>query len=215
MQAILDETRETFRACQSICFDGNGYSDEWKEEAKKRGLDCETSPPVIYDQYTTKDTIKIFRDTNVMTKVELESRKEVYWEIYCKKLAIEAKVLSDLTTNHVIPVAIRYQNMLLENVKNLKEIYSAADFKKLAASQLNLIKRISADIASAEEYVNDLDKLEEKLSKMEEGRKLAVTYHDEVAPMLEKIRVHVDSLEMMIDDQMWPLPKYRELLFIH
>ncbi len=215
MQAILDETRETFRACQSICFDGNGYSNEWKEEAKKRGLDCETSPPVIYDQYTTKDTIKIFRDTNVMTKVELESRKEVYWEIYCKKLAIEAKVLSDLTTNHVIPVAIRYQNMLLENVKNLKEIYSAADFKKLAASQLNLIKRISADIASAEEYVNDLDKLEEKLSKMEEGRKLAVTYHDEVAPMLEKIRVHVDSLEMMIDDQMWPLPKYRELLFIH
>jgi len=215
MQAILDETRETFRACQSICFDGNGYSDEWKEEAKKRGLDCETSPPVIYDQYTTKDTIKIFRDTNVMTKVELESRKEVYWEIYCKKLAIEAKVLSDLTTNHVIPVAIRYQNMLLENVKNLKEIYSAADFKKLAASQLNLIKCISADIASAEEYVNDLDKLEEKLSKMEEGRKLAVTYHDEVAPMLEKIRVHVDSLEMMIDDQMWPLPKYRELLFIH
>ncbi len=215
MQAILDETRETYRACQSICFDGNGYSDEWKEEAKRRGLDCETSPPVIYDQYTTKETVKIFRDTNVMTKVELESRKEVYWEIYCKKLAIEAKVLSDLTTNHVIPVAIRYQNMLLENVKNLKEIYSTSDFKKLATSQLNLIKRISSDITSAEEYVIELDKLEEKLSKMEEGRRLAVTYHDEVAPMLEKIRTHVDSLEMMIDDQMWPLPKYRELLFIH
>jgi glutamine synthetase len=215
MQAILDETRETYRACQNICFDGNGYSDEWKEEAKRRGLDCETSPPVIYDQYTTKATVKIFHDTNVMTKVELESRKEVYWEIYCKKLAIEAKVLSDLTTNHVIPVAIRYQNMLLENVKNLKEIYSTSDFKKLATSQLNLIKRISSDITSAEEYVIELDKLEEKLSKMEEGRRLAVTYHDEVAPMLEKIRTHVDSLEMMIDDQMWPLPKYRELLFIH
>jgi glutamine synthetase len=215
MQAILDETRETYRACQNICFDGNGYSDEWKEEAKRRGLDCETSPPVIYDQYTTKATVKIFHDTNVMTKVELESRKEVYWEIYCKKLAIEAKVLSDLTTNHVIPVAIRYQNMLLENVKNLKEIYSTSDFKKLATSQLNLLKRISSDITSAEEYVIELDKLEEKLSKMEEGRRLAVTYHDEVAPMLEKIRTHVDSLEMMIDDQMWPLPKYRELLFIH
>ena len=215
MQAILDETRETYRSCKSICFDGNGYSDEWKEEAKKRGLDCETSPPVIYDQYTTKQTVKIFHDTDVMTKVELESRKEVYWEIYCKKLAIEAKVLSDLTTNHVIPVAIRYQNTLLENVRNLKDIYSEADFKKMAVSQLNLIKCISSDIASAEAYVEKLDKLEEKLSKMEEGRKLAVTYHDDVAPMLEKIRKHVDSLEMMVDDQMWPLPKYRELLFIH
>ncbi|MBR6086249.1 MAG: glutamine synthetase type III, partial [Spirochaetales bacterium] len=215
MQAILDETRETFRACQNICFDGNGYSDEWKAEAKKRGLDCETSPPVIYDQYTTKETIKIFKDTNVMTKVELESRKEVYWEIYCKKLAIEARVLSDLTTNHVIPVAIRYQNMLLQNVKGLKELYTAAEFKKMAASQLNLIERISDDISSAEAYVLKLDKLEEKLSKMDEGRKTAVMYHDDVAPMLEKIRKHVDSLEMMIDDQMWPLPKYRELLFIH
>ena len=215
MQAILDETRETFRACQNICFDGNGYSDEWKAEAKKRGLDCETSPPVIYDQYTTKETIKIFKDTNVMTKVELESRKEVYWEIYCKKLAIEARVLSDLTTNHVIPVAIRYQNMLLQNVKGLKELYTAAEFKKMAASQLNLIERISDDISLAEAYVLKLDKLEEKLSKMDEGRKTAVMYHDDVAPLLEKIRKHVDSLEMMIDDQMWPLPKYRELLFIH
>jgi glutamine synthetase len=150
-----------------------------------------------------------------MTKVELESRKEVYWEIYCKKLAIEARVLSDLTTNHVIPVAIRYQNMLLQNVKGLKELYTAAEFKKMAASQLNLIERISDDISSAEAYVLKLDKLEEKLSKMDEGRKTAVMYHDDVAPMLEKIRKHVDSLEMMIDDQMWPLPKYRELLFIH
>jgi len=150
-----------------------------------------------------------------MTKVELESRKEVYWEIYCKKLAIEARVLSDLTTNHVIPVAIRYQSMLLQNVKGLKELYPAAEFKKMAASQMNLIKRISDDISSAEAYVIKLDKMEEKLSKMDEGRKTAVMYHDDVAPMLEKIREHVDSLEMMIDDQMWPLPKYRELLFIH
>jgi len=215
MQAILDETRETYRVSKDICFDGNGYSDEWKAEAARRGLDCETSPPVIYDQYTDKQTIKIFHDTDVMTKVELESRKEVYWEIYCKKIAIEAKVLSDLTTNHVIPVAIRYQNTLLENVKNLKDIYGAADFKKMAASQMNLIKCISSDISTAEAYVEKLDKLEDKLSKMEEGRKLAVAYHDDVVPLLEKIRFHVDSLEMMVDDQMWPLPKYRELLFIH
>jgi glutamine synthetase len=215
MQAVLDETRETYKACQNICFDGNGYSDEWKKEAKKRGLDCETSPPVIYDQFTTDKTVKIFKETGVMTKVELESRKEVYWEIYCKKIAIEAKVLSDLTTNHIIPVAIRYQNTLLENVRNLKDIYGDTKFKKMATSQMNLIERISTDISSAEAGVDELDVLEEKLSKMDEGREAAVAYHDEIAPMLEKIRKHVDSLEMMVDDQMWPLPKYRELLFIH
>ena len=215
MQAVLDETRETFKACKSICFDGNGYSDEWKAEAKKRGLDCETSAPVIYDQYTTKKTLKIFNETGVMTDVELASRKEVYWEIYCKKIAIEAKVLSDLTTNHIIPVAIRYQNILLENVRSLKEIYGSADFKKIAKSQLDLIECISDDISSAEAYVDQLDELEMKISKMEMGRDAAVAYHDEIAPMLEKIRKHVDSLEMTVDDQMWPLPKYRELLFIH
>ena len=215
MQAILDETRETFKACQNICFDGNGYSEEWKKEAKKRGLDCETSAPVIYDRFTDKATLKIFKETGVMTDVELESRKEVYWEIYCKKIAIEAKVLSDLTTNHIIPVAINYQNILLNNVRSLKEIYGESKYKKMAASQLNLIERISTDISSAEAGVIELDALEEKVSRMEMGREAAVAYHDEIAPMLTKIRSHVDSLEMMVDDQMWPLPKYRELLFIH
>ena len=215
MQAILDEVRETYKACKNICFDGNGYSDEWKKEAKKRGLDCETSPPVIYDAYTSKKTLEIFRETGVMTDVELASRKEVYWEIYCKKLAIEAKVLSDLTTNHVIPVAIRYQNILLENVKALKEIYGASGYKKMAASQIGLIERISEDISCAESGVNELDELEKKLSEMDEGREAAVAYHDEISPLLEKIRKHVDSLEMMVDDEMWPLPKYREMLFIH
>ena len=150
-----------------------------------------------------------------MTDVELASRKDVYWEIYCKKIAIEAKVLSDLTTNHIIPVAIRSQNILLENVRSLKEIYGSADFKKIAKSQLDLIECISEDISSAESYVDQLDELEQKISKMEMGRDEAVAYHDEIAPMLEKIRKHVDSLEMTVDDQMWPLPKYRELLFIH
>ncbi|MBQ9689123.1 MAG: glutamine synthetase III [Candidatus Methanomethylophilaceae archaeon] len=215
MQAILDETRETYRACQHICFDGNGYSDEWKAEAARRGLDCETSPPIIYDQYTSKDTVRIFSETGVLSEIELESRKEVYWEIYCKKLAIEAKVLSDLTTNHIIPVAIKYQSVLLENVKDLKEIYGDPDYRSRAKSQLNLIDRISADIEGAETGVEELDRLEEKLSGMDNGRESAIIYHDEVAPLMERIRKHVDSLEMTVDDQMWPLPKYRELLFIH
>ncbi len=215
MQAILDEVRETYKACQNICFDGNGYSDEWKKEAKKRGLDCETSAPVIYDQYTTGQTVEIFRETGVMTDVELASRKEVYWEIYCKKLAIEAKVLSDLTTNHVIPVAIRYQNILLDNVRSLKEIYGPQSYKRMATSQLGLIERISNDISSAESAVDELDALECKLSGMDDGREAAVAYHDKIAPLMDKVRKHVDSLEMMVDDEMWPLPKYREMLFIH
>lgn len=215
MQAVLDETRDTFRACQNICFDGNGYSDEWKAEAQKRGLDCESSVPLTYDAFTSKQTLKVFEETKVMTEVELDSRKEVFWEIYCKKMAIEGKVLSDLTTNHVIPVAIRYQNILLDNVRNLKDIYGDKDFRKMAASQMDLIKCISEDISAAESLVDELDALDAKLSNEEEGRAAAILYHDKMAPMLEEIRFHVDSLEMMVDDQMWPLPKYRELLFIH
>ena len=157
----------------------------------------------------------MFEETKLMSEVELDSRKEVFWEIYCKKMAIEGKVLSDLTTNHVIPVAIRYQNILLDNVRNLKDIYGDKDFRKMAASQMDLIKCISEDISAAESLVDELDALDAKLSNEEEGRAAAILYHDKMAPMLEEIRSHVDSLEMMVDDQMWPLPKYRELLFIH
>ncbi len=215
LRAILDETRETYRACQAICFDGNGYSDEWKAEAKKRGLDCESSVPVCMDEYTSKRTLEVFGKTGVLTKVELQSRKEVFWEIYCKKLAIEAKTLCDLVTNHIIPVAIRYQNILLENVKNLKEIYGAKDFKKIAISQMDLIELIANDITASETEIDDLEALLDKLDDAGEGRDTAVTYHDKVVPLLESIRSHVDSLELLVDDQMWPLPKYRELLFIH
>lgn len=215
LKAILDETRETYRACQDICFDGNGYSDEWKEEAARRGLDCESSVPVCMDAYTSAQTVKIFETEHVLSKVELESRKEVFWEIYCKKIAIEAKTLGDLVTNHVIPVAIRYQNILLENVRNLKDIYSEKDFKKMSASQSELISCISEDISAAESEIDKLDELVDGLEKSGEGRAEAVKYHDKVVPMLETIRTHVDSLELMIDDQMWPLPKYREMLFIH
>ena len=215
LKAVLDETRETYRACKDICFDGNGYSDEWKAEAAKRGLDCESSVPICMDAYTTKQTVKIFESEKVLTKVELESRKEVFWEIYCRKIAIEAKTLCDLVTNHIIPVAIRYQNILLENVKNLKEIYSAADFKKMAASQNDLIRCISEDISCAESEIDKLEVLVDKIEKSGEGRAEALKYHDQVVPMLENIRAHVDSLELLVDDQMWPLPKYRELLFFH
>ncbi|WII08415.1 glutamine synthetase III [Methanomassiliicoccales archaeon LGM-DZ1] len=215
LQAVLDETRETYRAAKAVVFDGNGYSDEWKAEAAKRGLDCETSVPLCYNALDSKKTVKLFADTGVMTRVELESRKEVFLEIYSKKIAIEGRVLSDLTTNHVIPVAIAYQNILLQNVKNLKDIYGDKDFRKMAASQMDLIKCISDDISAAEGMVDELDALDSKLRSEADGIGSAEEYHDKMVPLLESIRKHVDSLEMMVDDQMWPLPKYRELLFIH
>ena len=215
LQAVLDETRETYKAAKNVVFDGNGYSDEWKAEAKKRGLDCETSVPLCYNALDSKKAVKLFKDTGVMSQVELESRKEVFLEIYSKKIAIEGRVLSDLTTNHVIPVAISYQNILLSNVKNLKDIYGDKDFRKMAASQMDLIKCISEDISAAESLVDELDALDAKLRSAADGMGPAKEYHDKMVPLLEEIRKHVDSLEMMVDDQMWPLPKYRELLFIH
>ncbi|MCQ2070435.1 MAG: glutamine synthetase III [archaeon] len=215
--AILNETRETYRASKPICFNGNGYSDEWKAEAKARGLDCEASVPLVYDEYTSERTVRIFGEMGILSPVELASRKEIFWEIYCKKLGIEARTLCDLTTNHIIPVAIRYQNILIENVRNLKEICgdNVESFKRMSKTQMDLIGCISDDISCAENTVDDLEAVIDELSAKGEGRDVAIRYHDEVTPMLEKIRSHVDSLEMMVDDQMWPLPKYRELLFIH
>lgn len=215
MQAVLDETRETYRACRDVCFDGNGYSEEWKKEAERRGLDCGLSVPESLRAFTSEQSVRAFGDVGVMSEAELESRKEVFLETYCRKVAIEARVLSDMTTNHVIPVAIRYQNMLVENVRDLKEVCQPKDFQRLSASQMDLIECIASDIAEAEKTVDALDAEVEELQAGPEGYDAAVRYQNEVVPMLEEIRKHVDSLEMMIDDQMWPLPKYRELLFVH
>ena len=214
MQAVLDEVRETYRAAKPVCFDGNGYSDEWKVEALKRGLDCETSVPVIYDVCTTAQTIGIYKDTCVMTDVELNARNEVRWELYCKKIEIEARVLSDLTSNHIIPVATRYQSILLDNVFKIKELYSENEFEQLASHELAMIKEISEHICASRDIAYQMDDLCDKLALSEEGRNMAVGYHDEVVPRIEDIRKHLDALEMIVDDEMWPLPKYRELLFV-
>ena len=213
MQAVLDETRETYRTCKDICFDGNGYSGEWKEEAKRRGLDTETSAPVIYDAFTTAQTVKVCKDTGVMTSSELKVRNEVAWEQYSKKIEIEARVLSDLTYNHILPVATRYQTMLLDNVLKLKQLYPEKEFKRMAGQELALIEEISDRAAKTRDMADKLDELCDKFNE-HEGRKAAIAYHDKVLPYIEAIRANIDALEMIVDDQMWPLPKYRELLFI-
>ena len=212
-QALLDETRETYRTCKSICFDGNGYSDEWREEAKRRGLDTETSVPVIYDAFTSKQTLKVCADTGMMSPSELEARMEVAWEHYSKKIEIEARLLSDLAHNHIIPVATRYQSILLDNVLKMKELFSEKKFKELSVNEHALIYEIADHVTGARTIANEMDELCDKFGQLE-GREMAVAYHDVILPYTEKIRAHVDALEMIVDDQMWPLPKYRELLFI-
>ncbi len=213
LKAVLDETRETYRACQKVCFDGNGYSDEWKAEAAARGLDCEASVPLTYDAFTTPEAISVYTDAKVFTEVELEARNEVRWEIYGKKVEIEARTLSDMAINHLLPVAIGYKSKLLDNACKAKEIYGK-DYGTYAEYELCQIKEISEHASEALNICKKLDEVCDDIPSQGSGRDQAVRYHDEVVPLMEEARAHLDALEMIVDDQQWPMPKYRELLFI-
>jgi len=206
--------RKYIKICKPIRFDGNGYSDEWKAEAERRGLDCETSCPVIFDNYLSADSIAMFESTGVMTQVELEARNEVKWETYTKKIQIEARVLGDLAMNHIVPVAIEYQSRLIDNVYKMKGLFSAEEAGKLSAENLAIIREISERTTYIKEHVDAMVEARRVANKIEGERAKAVAYHDTIAPMLEQIRYHIDKLELIVDDQMWTLPKYRELLFI-
>ena len=212
--AIIQVIRKYIKICKPIRFDGNGYSDEWKEEAVKRGLDCETSCPVIYDNYLTPESIAMFESTGVMTKVELEARNEVKWETYTKKIQIEARVLGDLAMNHIVPVAIEYQSKLVDNVYKMKGLFDEAEVQRLSAENIAIIKEISERTAYIKEHVDAMVEARKVANKIEGERAKAIAYHDTIAPMLEEIRYHIDKLELIVDDKMWTLPKYRELLFI-
>ncbi len=214
MQAILDETRETYRASENECFDGNGYSKEWKAEAKRRGLDCETSAPKSYNILTDKDVVALYKRAGVMTDVELEARKETYCEIYSKKVEIEARVLADLTANHILPVATSYETKLLDNVSKMREVFSASEYKQLSATELDIIRNIATHISDVRDLAISMEAACDKANSAKSESAKANAYHDKVIPYIERIRVLVDDLEMIVDDDMWPLPKYRELLFI-
>ena len=214
MEAILEETRLAYKAAKKICFDGNGYSEEWKKEAAKRGLDCTTSAPESYDSFNSKQTVEIYREMGVMTEVELKARSEIYWEMYSKKIEIEARVLADLTANHILPVSTRYQSILLDNVAKMKEIFSAAEYKKVSAAETQIIKDIATHTSEARELAIEMERECDAILQLKSQREKAVAFHDRIVPYLLKVREHVDALEMIVDDDMWPLPKYRELLFI-
>ena len=214
ISAIIQVIRKYIKISKPIRFDGNGYSDEWKEEAARRGLDCETSCPVIFDQYLTEDSVRMFESAGVMTRKELEARNEVKWETYTKKIQIEARVLGDLVMNHVVPVAIEYQSKLIDNVYKMKQIFPTEEAEKLSAENMAIIRKIAEHTSYIKEHVDTMVEARKVANKIVDERAKAIEYHDRITPMLEQIRYHIDKLELIVDDQMWTLPKYRELLFI-
>lgn len=211
--AIFAVLKEYIKECAAIHFDGNGYSDEWKAEAAKRGLDCETSVPLIFDQFVSPSNVGMFTRTGVLSSTELEARAEVKWETYTKKIQIEARVLGDLAINHILPVASRYQSMLLDKVYKMKELFGTK-YETIAAQDLALIEKISGHMAKIQTLTEKMVDARKVANKIENEREKAVAYHDTVAVMFDEIRYHIDKLEEVIDNEMWPLPKYRELLFI-
>ncbi len=207
-RAIYETLKQLIKRCKMIHFDGNGYSDEWKREAARRGLDCETSAPLIFDRYLDPATLKMFGDMGVFNQVELEARTEVKWETYTKKIQIEARVLGDLTMNHIIPVASKYESMLLDKAFKMKSLGLNFD------SDMELIREIQMHTSALQGLVADMVEARKVANRVEDQRQRAILYHDNVACFLDEIRTHIDKMEEVIDDQMWPLPKYRELLFI-
>lgn len=212
--AILQEVRKLIIESKPIHFDGNGYSDEWKEEAKRRGLDTETSAPLMYDAYTRPESVDMFAKSGVLSLKEIEARNEVKWETYSKKIQIESRVLGDLAINHVIPAAVRYESVLLDNVYKVKQLFSGAKADDIASLDLENIEQISDNIAAIKSKVKEMIDVRHKANRKPDERSKAIAYHDEVLPKMEEIREHIDKLELMVDNEIWPLPKYRELLFI-
>ncbi len=207
-RAIYEVLKRMIKQSRPIHFDGNGYSEEWKAEAAARGLDCETSTPLIFDRYLDKATVEMFERMGVYNRVEVEARTEVKWETYTKKIQIEARVLGDLAMNHILPIASKYEGMLLDKAYKMKELGIPA------TSDIELIKRIQSHTAAIQTLCGEMIDARKVANRLSGERAKAIAYHDTVALYLDDIRTHIDKLEEIVDDQLWPLPKYRELLFL-
>ncbi len=208
-KAIYEVLKKMIDECRAIRFDGNGYSDEWRSEALRRGLDCEGSTPLTFDRYLDGKTVKMFKETGVFTQVELEARAEVKRETYTKKIQIEGRVLGDMAMNHIVPTASRYEAMLLDKVYKMSQIPGLN-----ASSDIELIKSIQNHTAAIQKLTHEMVEARKIANRIQDQREKAICYHDTVASCFDEIRRHIDKLEEMVDDQIWPLPKYRELLFI-
>ncbi|MEG2864637.1 MAG: glutamine synthetase III [Mucinivorans sp.] len=213
-QATIELLKKYIGESRPVHFDGNGYSAQWRKEAASRGLDCESSVPLIFDRILLPSTIEMFAKTNIMTAGELHARAEVNWETYTKKVQIEARVLGDLTMNHILPVASRYQSQLLDKVYKVKEIFPADRLEEIAGRDIMLIEKISRHINAIRTHVDIMVDARKVANVIPTEREKAIAYHDTVVPELDNVREHIDKLELIVDNEMWPLPKYRELLFM-
>ena len=212
--AILEVLKDDVKTCKPIRFDGNGYSEEWVKEAERRGLDVEKSCPVIFEHYLDDTSVKMFESTKVMNQKELEARNEVKWETYVKTVQIEARVLGDLAMNHIIPVATHYQSQLIKNVQGMKDIFDGQKAEELSTRNMKLIEEIALRTATIERLVEELTDARRVANRVENIHQRAIQYHDTVCPKMENIRKETDKLELIVEDGLWTLPKYRELLFI-
>ena len=214
ISAIIEVVRDDVKYCKPIHFEGNGYSEEWVEEAKRRGLDCETSCPKVFERYLDEDSIRMFESQNVMTRKELEARNEVKWETYTKKIQIEARVFGDLSMNHIIPVCTHYQSQLAKNVQSMYDIFPKDQADKLTSRNKKIIEEIAERTQLIESGVEELVEARKVANRIEDEHLKAIAYHDTVAPKMDEIRYQIDKLELIVSDELWTLPKYRELLFI-
>lgn len=212
-EAILKELQVLIKESKKIRFEGNGYGDEWVKEAERRGLSNLKDTPRALDVWSRKETKDLFSKLDILTNVELEARHEIELENYVLKIQIEARVIGDLSKNHILPAAIEYQNVLIKNVEGLMNVLGAKEGKVAAKTQLNFIKSISKHVNGMNDKVNVMIEERKKANGIEDSRKKAYAYCDNVKSMFDDIRYHADKLEVMVDDEMWPLPKLRELLF--
>ena len=212
--AIIEVLREDIKTCKPIRFDGNGYSDAWVVEAAKRGLDVEKSCPVIIEHYLDDSSVRMFESTKVMNRKELEARNEVKWEMYVKTVQIEARTMGDLSMNHIIPVSTHYQSQLIKNVQGMKDIFPAEQAERLSARNMKLIAEIAERTELIERLVEELTEARRVANQIADIHQRAIAYHDTVCPKMDAIRHECDCLEMIVEDGLWTLPKYRELLFI-
>ena len=214
ISAILEVLKDDIRTCKPIRFDGNGYSEEWVKEAARRRLDVERSCPVVFEHYLDDSSIKMFESTKVMNRKELEARNEVKWEMYVKTVQIEARVLGDLSMNHIIPVSTHYQSQLIKNVQGMKDVFPTERAERLSSRNMKLIEEIAERTEHIEQLVEELTDARRVANRIESIHERAIQYHDTVCPKMEDIRKEIDKLELIVEDGLWTLPKYRELLFI-
>lgn len=211
-EAIFNVLREYIKDSKNIRFEGDGYGDAWEKEAKKRGLSNNKTTPSALKAKVSKSSIELFERLDIMSKIESDARYEIEVEEYAMRIQIEGRLLGDIARNHVIPTAIKYQNTLIENVRGLKEIYGK-EFKKVAKEQMNIIEAISNHIEKINAGITDMTEARKKANSQKSAEKTAAAYCDKVKPYFDDIRYHCDKLELLVDDELWPLTKYRELLF--